>query len=181
MGNCIIYAFFLGVWRRIFGGAAANIPVLKVRAVQHIIGFLGACLTLWVYGYYWLQIIASAGVLQGLFWARGHGEFFDYGHSKKMDLARYESVWWWKFVKKYIPEKMLYGYSCDFVCMNIRYTLPAIIMGLILFNIPLMFAGLVLSGVYAFMWACCDLGWTKIPTKIAEFVSGLLVGVLMVI
>ena len=177
----VLYGVFLGLWRRVFGGWAEDIPVLKIRAVQHAIGFVGACVALWVCGCHWIQIIACAAVLQGLFWARGHGEFFDYGHSKKPDISRYESVWWWKYVKKYIPENMLYGYACDFVCMNVRYTLPAVIMGLILLNIPLMFAGLVLCGVYAFMWACYDLGWTTTPTKIAEALSGFLVGVLMVI
>ena len=169
----------MAVWRRAFGSDGFGLPVLKIRAVQHIIGFLVACIALWICDYAWWQIITCAGVLQGLFWARGHGEFFDYGHSKKPDVSRYESVWWWKYVKKYIHEKMLYGYACDFVCMNVRYTLPAIVMGLILMNIPLMFAGLVLCGVYAFMWSCYDLRWTEVPTKIAEAISGFLVGILL--
>lgn len=175
----VIYGLFLGVWRRIFGGCAENIPVLKIRAVQHAIGFLGACIALWCCDYAWWQIIACAGVLQGLFWARGHGEFFDYGHSKNPDVSRYEKEWWWKYAKKYIPEKMLYGYSCDFLCMNIRYTMPAVLMGLILVNIPLMFAGLVVAGVYSFMWTMHDLDLTPYPTKIAEFISGFLVGILL--
>lgn len=177
----VLYGLFLGCWRRVFGGCAENVPVLNNRAVQHTIGFLGACVALWLCEYSWLQIVTCSAVLQGLFWARGHGEFFDFAHSLNPDVSRYESVWWWKYVKKYIPEEMLYGYSCDFVCMNVRYTLPAIVMGLILMNISLMFAGLVLCGVYAFMWACYDLQWTGVPTKIAEFISGFLVGVLLVI
>ncbi len=175
----LLFGCWMAVWRRAFGSDGFGLPVLKIRAVQHIIGFLGACIALWVCEYNWLQIVTCSAVLQGLFWARGHGEFFDYGHSKKPDVSRYESVWWWKYVKKYVPDEILYGYSCDFVCMNIRYTLPAVIMGLILLNIPVMFAGLVLSGVYALMWAYCDLLWIEVPTKIAEFISGFLVGILL--
>lgn len=176
----VLYGVFLGLWRRVFGGAAENMPILKTRAVQHTIGFVGACIALWCYGYHWIQIIACAAVLQGLFWARSHGCCFTYGHGVEPE-ERYEQLWYWKYYKKYVPESMLYGYQCDFVLMNIRYTLPAVIMGLILLNIPLMFAGLVLSGVYALMWACYDLGWTSTPTKIAEALSGFLIGVLMVI
>lgn len=175
----VLFGCWMALWRRAFGSDGFGIPILKIRAVQHIIGFLVGCVALWGCGYAWWQIIACVCVLQGLFWARGHGEFFDYGHNRTVEVERYEKVWWWKYVKKHIPEKMLYGYACDFVCMNVRYTLPSIVMGIILINIPLMFAGLVLCGVYAFMWACRDLGWTNIPTKIAEFISGFLVGILL--
>ena len=178
----VIYGVFLAIWRRIFGGLAEdkNIPILKIRAVQHVIGFIGCCVALWLCNYSLFQIITCAGVLQGLFWARGHGEFFDYGHNLKPDVSRYEEFWWWEYFKKHIPQNQLYNYTCDFVCMCIRYTLPSIIISLILINIPFILSGVIVAGVYALMWAFYCLGILKTyPTQVAEIISGFLVGVIL--
>lgn len=174
-----LYSLLLAVWRRIFGGAAENIKFLNNRFVQHVLGFT-LCLLFLLYSDYGIyRSLIAALIFQGLFWARGHGEFFDYGHSPKPDVSRYESVWWWKYVKKYIPEKMLYSYACDFICMNVRYTLPAFLLSVVLLSIPTAFMGLALCGTYALLWAYHDLGLTNTPTKIAEILSGFLVGMLL--
>jgi hypothetical protein len=172
----IIYPIFLGIWRRWFGGGLNFLP--DNRFLQHVIGFLACSFVLWVLGYSPIQVIACGCVLQGLFWARSHGCCFDFGHGTVV-VNRYEQLWYWKYIKKYIPENMLYGYACDFFLMNIRYTLPSIVISLILLNPAFVFAGMVVAGVYALMWACYDLGWTKDPTEHAEFLSGVLVGFLL--
>lgn len=175
----LLYCFMNGVWRRWFGGGLDGL-FIDNRFVQHLIGF---CMTsgILVYnGYNLYHTFVIAGFMQGLFWARSHGFCFDYGHSKEPDVSRYEKIWWWKYVEKHVPDNMKYGYACDFVCMNARYTLPAILIGFIALNPAFMFAGMVVAGVYALMWACYDLGWTKDPTEWAEFLSGVLVGFLLV-
>ncbi|MBQ9737926.1 MAG: hypothetical protein IJV75_00215 [Alphaproteobacteria bacterium] len=172
----VLYACFEGVWRRWFGGGLDFLP--NNRFFQHLIGFSVTFLMLHYLKYNIICNILACLALQGLYWARSHGCCFDFGHGS-VDEKRYEQLWYWKYLKKYIPENMLHGYACDFLLMNIRYTLPAILMGIILFNIPIMFAGLVLSGVYALCWACYDLGWTKNPTENAEMLGGFLTGLLL--
>lgn len=174
----LLYACFLSVWRRCFGSSGWGLPILKIRAVQHIIGFLGASIALWLCGYHWLQIIACAGVLQGLYWAKGHGMCFDYGKGE-VDLNRYEKMLSWRLIRKYIPEKYWYGYASDFILMNARYTFPAVLMALVLLKPQIAFLGLIVSGVYAFFWALYDVGLTKRPTELAEYISGFLTGALL--
>jgi hypothetical protein len=172
----LLYACFLSVWRRCFGCSGWELPIIKHRVIQHIIGAL-ACFGICLYNdYHWIQAILCSVVLQGLYWARAHGEFFDYGHSNPVNVARYEKEWWWKFVKKIMPESVYYSFTCDFICMTVRYTLPAILCGLVLFNIPVMFMGLVLSCVYALMWKFHDWYGLKNPTNISEWIVGFITG-----
>ena len=174
----ILYACLLGVWRRWFGGGFDKLP--DNRFLQHVIGFLACSFALWLCGYGYLQIIACAGVLQGLFWARSHGCCFDFGHGT-VDVSRYDQLWYWKYVKRIIPEKMWYGYQCDFILMTIRYTIPAILMSVILFSPILSLAGLCVGVSYALCWAFYDFGLTKRPTEIAEYLSGFFTGIFLVL
>ena len=79
----LIYALFCGCWRRWFGGGFDRLP--NNRFLQHIIGFTGACVALWFCGYNWIQIVLAGLVLQGLFWAPGHGAAFDLSRGGKPD------------------------------------------------------------------------------------------------
>lgn len=173
----LLYCFMSGVWRRWFGGGFDFLG--SNRFIQHIVGFTMTFIMLHFNDYNIICNILTCSAMQGLFWARSHGFCFDYGHSKEPDVSRYEKIWWWKYVAKYIPDNMKYGYACDFVCMNVRYTLHSILIGFIALNPAFVFAGMVVAGIYALMWACYDLGWTKDPTEHAEFLSGILVGFLL--
>ena len=172
----LLYSCFLAIWRRWFGGGFDKLP--DNRFLQHVIGFCGACLFLWTQSYSLEQILLASFILQGLFWARSHGCCFDYGHGT-VDIKRYEQLWYWRYVKKYIPENMLYGYACDFLLMSIRYTIPAILLSIVLISVSVLFAGLAVTGVYALLWVCYDLGLTRKPTEMAEYLSGFIVGVLL--
>ena len=174
----ISYALFLAVWRRCFGCSGWDLPIIKHRVVQHIIGFVACFIALYFCDKHLIQCTVTALLLQGLFWARSHGCCYDFGHGP-VDVKRYEQLWYWKFLKKHIPETMLYTYSCDFLLMNLRYTLPAILIAISSLNPLFLFAGLVLTGIYALMWSCYDVWWTKKPTDIAEIISGLLIGFLL--
>ncbi len=176
----LLFGLFESAFRRCFGSDGWGLPVLKIRAIQHIIGFLGASIALWVYGYHWIQIIACAGVLQGLYWAKAHGCAFDYSHGVQTP-ERYEKMLSWRLIRKFIPEKYWYEYASDFILMNARYTLPAILMAVVLLKPQIAFLGLIVSGVYAFFWALYDVGLTKRPTELAEWVVGFLTGIFLVI
>lgn len=175
-----IYALFLGVWRRCFGCSGWDLPIIKHRVVQHIIGFVACFGVLCFNEKTLIQCLFASILLQGLFWARSHGCCFDFGHGV-VDVKRYEQLWYWKYLKKQIPENMLYTYSCDFILMNLRYTLPAVLIGLVLGNALFLFAGLITTGIYALMWCCYDVWWTKKPTEWAEFLSGIVVGFLLTV
>lgn len=171
----LLYCIFLGFWRRLFGGGF-KYPVIKYRLVQHIIGFLAAVGICWYNGYHWIQCLLFAGVLQGLYWARSHGCCFDFGRGQPPDIKRYDQLWYWKYVRKLIPEKEWYGEQCDFILMAVRYTLPAILCGAILLNVPMIFMGVVLSCVYALMWDMHDWWGLKGPTSTSEYIVGFTTG-----
>lgn len=173
-----LYACWMAFFRRCFGNDGWDLPVIKHRVVQHILGAL-ACVGVCLYNeYHWIQAILCAGVLQGLYWARSHGCCFDYGHGE-VDLERYDQLWYWKYLKKIIPEKEWYTYTGDFMLMTVRYTLPAILCALVLWDIPVMFMGLVLSCVYALMWKFHDWYGLKNPTEWAEWITGFTTGLML--
>jgi hypothetical protein len=173
IGFC--YALFSSVWRRCFGSSGWGLPIIKYRAVQHIIGFLAAFGICFYNGYHWIQCLLLGAVLQGLYWARSHGCCFDYGHGKP-DEKRYNQLWYWKYVRKIIPESQWYGFSGDFILMTVRYTLPAMLCALCLLCVPINFMGLTLACVYAFMWLMYDWWGLKEPTEYAEWVAGFTTG-----
>lgn len=171
----ILFGIFEGIWRRFFGSDI--IP----RAILHIVNILITGFVLWYIHKTWWQIVPATLIFEFLYWARAHGEFFDYGHSQPPDVKRYEQFWWWKYVKKILPEDEWYSFECDYICMTIRYTLPAILVSAILLNWLFLFAGLGVATGYAICWKLCDKGKTNRPTEIGEFIAGFVSGLLLCI
>ena len=174
-----IYACFESVWRACFGNDGWNIPVLENRFFQHCLGFISSFGILWWNDYHWIQCGLAALALQGLYWARSHGCCFDYGHSYPPSLDRYEQLWYWKYVKKIIPESEWYKFAGDYILMTVRYTLPSVIISLILLNPLFCFSGIVLSSVYALMWKFYDWWGVQNPTKISEWIVGFTTGLFL--
>lgn len=178
----LLYATFLGFWRRWFGGLfdeSKYAKILNNRFLQHVVGF-AACFSLFFFqGTHWLQSIIIASILQGLYWARSHGCCFDYGHGQPPDIKRYEQLWYWKYVKKIIPESEWYTFTGDYILMTVRYTIPSILLAIASWSYPVLFAGIVLSSVYALMWKLYDWKYTTHPTAIAEVISGFTTGLLL--
>ena len=175
----LICGIFCGIWRRCFGSSGWHIKILEIRAVQHAIGFLGiACFLITKYSLW--QALIVAGVMQGIFWSRSHGCCFDFGHGTP-DPKRYDEMWYWKYLKKYIPEGQWYGFNCDYYLMNIRYSIPSVLVGLLLFSVPAMFMGFALAGMYALCWIAYDFGWIKNPTSTAEYLGGFITGLLLML
>lgn len=140
--------------------------------------------------YSWILAIYNAIVFQSLFWSKGHGPIFDYGHGTVTPetIKRYNSMWFTKFLdkwwEKHYPVEKKYGYFYDCLSMLIRYTYPCVLVSLTAgwYILPL---GLCCTGCYAIMWGIFDADtwffenkkpWFNIPTKIAEVLIGLIVG-----
>lgn len=173
-----LYGIFEGFWRRWFGGGWKN-KLPTNRFLQHAIGFLVGSLVLIVNGYGYIQTVLAMLVFQGLYWARAHGEFFDYGHSNPPDITRYDKEWWWKYIKKIMPESLWYTFTCDFICMVVRYTLPAILISIILLSFAPLMMGIMVGCVYALMWCFHDWYGFKTPTATAELIVGFFSGLLL--
>lgn len=152
----IIYTLFMGLWRDAFGKNGYDLPVLKIRFVQHVIAFCATFLlcffnkdiswliSLWIA--LWVQIE----------WALGHGPCYDLGKGGKPDkkmIQRYEKMVGCKLLYKLFPEEMWYGTGFDFCLLAIRYTYPLLPI-CVFFNPVLITLGLVISGLYGLYRAC---------------------------
>lgn len=175
----ILFGLYEGFWRRWFGGGFDFL--WDNRFFQHCVNFLVCSIALYLKSVVWWRILLGCLVFQGLYWARQHGELFDFGHSQPPDTKRYDNFWWWKYLKKILPEDELYTFKCDFICMLIRYTIPAILMSVILLNGWFLFAGLGVTLSYAVCWNLFDRGKTNRPTEIAEFLAGFVSCILLLI
>lgn len=174
----LIYGIWESFWRRMFGCDGWDKPYIKIRAVQHVMNVLVTMLFLWIADYSLWQNILCVAVFEGLFWSRAHGAVYDIGHGS-VDEKRYEEIWYWKYCKKFIPKKYWYTETCDFLLLAIRYTLPSILCGIILFSFSPMFMGLIVATVYSLCWSAHDWELTDRPTEIAEWIVGFTSGLLL--
>ena len=180
----IIYSVFLGAWRRAFGCDGWGLPILKNRFFLHLIGFCVTFPTLMFYGYSWIHSLLATVCLFGLYWAIGHGPAFDMsrgGEPDKEMIKRYKKYFWNNWCEYIVPIKYWYGFGYDFLWMFFRYELPALLIGLILSNTYICFAGLTTSLIYAICWGMKDNGVLKKigPTELAEIVAGVVTGFLL--
>jgi len=177
-----LYAFFMGAWRDAFGKNGYDLPIIKYRAVQHIILFLvsfafllicrGTALasSLWI----------SAWIL--VFWALGHGPCFDVGTGGKPDakmIKRYKKMVGYKLLCKIFPEDQWYGVAFDFCLLAIRYTYPLLPI-CFWFSPVLLTLGMVISGAYG-IYRYCKFFQTKrwLDVEIwVGFVAGLYIAFL---
>lgn len=179
----VLYSLFSGWWRRCFGSDGWELPVLKNRFVQHLIGFTVGFLVLWYLGYHWFQSAVVMGVLQGLYWARAVGMYQDIGRAGQPDkkmLKRYNDMWYNKFLNKWFS-KCKYSVIYDWCGLTIRYTLPALLIAFILGNYAFIVAGFCVSSIYSICWTLYDFKCLKKlgPTELAEILAGVVTGLLL--
>ena len=151
-----LYAFFMGAWRDAFGKNGYDLPIIKYRAVQHIIlflvsfAFLLICRGTALASALWI----SAWIL--VFWAIRHGACYDISTGGKPDakmLKRYKSMVGFKLLCKIFPEDMWYGLCFDFMLLTIRYTYP--LLPICFWFSPIMFSlGFVISSFYLIYRFC---------------------------
>ena len=152
----LLYVFFMGFWRDAFGKNGYDLPVFKIRFVQHVIAFLmTAALCFLVKGFAWYAALWVAVWIQ-VEWALGHGACYDIGKGGKPDAKmkkRYEKMLGCKLLYKLFPENEWYSTGFDFCLLSIRYTYPLIPI-CVCFNPTFMSLGLFIAGLYAIYRAC---------------------------
>ena len=180
----IIYGIFLSFWRRAFGNDGFGLPLLQNRSVLHLIGFLACFLVLLYQGSGWIVSCLCAGILQGLYWAPGHGPAFDLSRGGKPDKKmkeRYKKAFWNKWCEWLVPKESWYNFGYDFLWLSFRYELPALLLAVLLKNPLVALAGFGVSFAYALGWALFDKGKLKklSGTELAEYLSGFITGLLI--
>jgi len=181
----ILYAIFLSVWRRWFGGGWKD-KLPTNRFLQHLIGGSVAFSVLYLSGYNWWQSLLACVVLQALFWSIGHGAAFDMsrgGYPDEKTIKRYKEYFWNKWCEFLVPQQYWYGFGYDFLWMMFRYGLPAILISVILLNVWFSFSALTVPMIYAISWSLSDRGKLKRLTAVAlsEFIVGFTTGILLLI
>lgn len=180
----VLYSLFSGWWRRCFGSDGWELPVLKNRFVQHLIGSVAGLGALYFCGYSWIRCVLAVGVLQGWYWAVGHGPAFDMsraGYPDETLLKRYKKYFWNKWCEYLVPVQSWYGFGYDFLWMLFRYGCPAFVLSIILWQPYIAFAGLTTTIIYALCWGFEDHKVLKKfgPTELAEILAGVVTGLLL--
>ena len=150
----VLYVLFFGFWRDCFGKDGYEIPILKYRFIQHILGFIAtASLCYWCKDFKWYSSLWVALWIQ-IEWALAHGPCYDVGEGGQPDekmIKRYEKMVGYKTLCKMFPKDKWYGVCFDYMLLAIRYTYPIIPM---MFNPVFITLGLVVSGFYAIYRYC---------------------------
>lgn len=170
-----LFAIFEGIWRRIFGSDI--IP----RVILHIINILASGFVLWWYDKSWWQIVPATLILEFLYWSRAVGMYQDIGNGGYPDekmLKRYNAMWYNRFLDKWFS-KYKYSDLYDFVGLTIRYSLPAIIISIILCSYVFWLSGVFVACIYAFFWKLYNYKYIDNPTEWAECFSGFITGMLL--
>ena len=178
-----IYPVFLGAWRRWFGSDGWKYKIFNIRFLKHVVGFLACFGYVWAF-YTWWQGIVAGAVLQGLFWAVGHGPAFDSARDKNPSaetIARYKKYFWNKWCEWLVPKDGWYGYFYDFLWLFFRYELPAILIAVVLLNWWFLAAGFVVAMIYNICWALFDKKKLKSlgATEVSEILVGIATGFLL--
>lgn len=171
----ILFAIFEGIWRRAFGSGNFN------RAILHIINVVATIFVLMYVGISWWRVVVVAPVFEFLFWARAVGMYQDIGNGGMPDekmLKRYNAMWYNRFLDKWFPN---YKYSdlYDFTGLAIRYTLPAILVSIIIQSPIFWLAGFCVACIYALCWKFENYKYIENPTEWAELLSGFTTGFLL--
>jgi hypothetical protein len=176
----LLYSLFEGVWRDCFGKDGWGLPIIKHRAVQHIIGFIVTfCFGYFAKGLHWAWAIYLGAIVQGLIWAPAIGPWFDIGTAGMPDKnleERYNKAWYTPLLDKIMPESMRFGMIYDFTGFMIRYTAPFVLL-LPILHWACLFAGLVNAVIYtAYRYSTYDFFMKKYRWADNEILSGLCIG-----
>lgn len=181
---------FESYWRRGFGGLWNDKPIIGNRFIQHVLNAIVLFLVYWYrFGLnQWWNCIIVIAVVQGLFWARGHGFAFDMGRDGQPNetmLKRYEKPLYnrWLLTPIYnVFGWTKYGYTYDLLSMMFRYTLPCLLL-IPVYGYDILIMGLIVSPIYAFCWTFREkendrYGSTALAEWIVGATTGLCLGVL---
>lgn len=176
-------SIFEAIWRRMFGSDGWNIPVLKNRFVEHLIGFVVVFCVL-LMKHHWWQCLLATTVLQAFYWATGFSSAYDMARDKNLDettMRKYKKYFWNKWCEFLVPKDSWYGFGYDFLWMLFRYEIPAIIISAILLNGWFLLAGLCVALSYAICWSLYERkkSFGLFATELAELIAGFCTGWLL--
>lgn len=187
----LLSGIFFSLWRRWFGGGFKETWLKNNRGVQTTVFILASTFIL-LHQHYsmwlcWLYAITVSVWLYSMYWSKGHGVMFDYGHggnpTNKETQDRYNNMWGYKFLCWLFPTSWHHNFFFDKTLMMIRYTLP--MLPLCVFNIKWIFVGLLTASVYGISWLLYDKNpeWFKnipfakyLPTGVSEYLVGFIFG-----
>lgn len=148
----LLYSLWCGLFRDCFGKDGYNLPVLKHRAVQHILNVAVSLVFFkFALALSWFASVCMTAAI-AYFWSTGHGSCYDIGTAGKPDekmKKRYEKTLGWSIASKLIPEKNWYNPCFDALLLSLRYSLPCVLM-LPFCNPLVLLTGLVVSSLYCF-------------------------------
>lgn len=167
-----------GIFRRLFGGWLSEVPIISIRFIQHLFGF---AIGFYIFYPNFSRSLIIPIVIQGLFWAMGHGMCFDMGRmtdNTQKDMERYKKTIGYHFTEWLTPSRIRQSFMYDFILMFFRYTIPTI--PLMYFNPYYIIIGIIISPIYALCWYLYDNHNKYMPhnsfigcsTNLAEFVCG---------
>ena len=177
----IIYALYLGCWRR-WKGTASDDNFYNEKWFKTILNMLITSGVLFLCGYGWIQVVLATVSFQFLFWTQAIGGALDLGRDyppSAETIKRYQKKFWNKWCEFLVPQQAWYGYFYDFLWMFFRYELPAILVSIILGNPFFLLAGLTSAMAYAFSWSLYEKKGTN--PDISEYISGFFAGLLLTI
>lgn len=164
-------ALLFGIWRAWFGGSFNYCP----RFIKYIALF-GLCIaSYWINDKLnWQDYHLYLAMLSFMmFWARSHGAWFCVNDTGDGGEGRIKWIDKFLFMMFGVDESRTFAGNC--VGMFVRYSIWSIITAIFLSSAWFCLAGLVVTVVYG---ACGKLFPNKFYTKIAEYVSGFLVGLM---
>ena len=168
-GLCV--ALLFGIWRAWFGGSFGHFP----RFIKYIVLFSLCTLSYWLrdklnlqdYRFYLSQLSFM------MFWARSHGAWFCVNDTGNSGEGRIK--WIDKFLFIVFGESESRTFAGNCFGMLMRYTVWAIITAFFMTSAWFCLTGMIV----AFVYGCCGkLFPNKSYTKIAEYISGFLVGLM---
>lgn len=175
----ILLVLFEGVWRSAFGKSGFDLPLLKNRAILHLIGGLGIFLFFWLANNMsWIWSLYIVCIIQGLEWSLGHGSCFDIGQGGQPDekmKERYRKTLGWGICSRIFKKEEWYSPSFDASLFCLRYTLPLLLLLPVLNPLSLLAgsSGAFVYGVYRNTPSFQSKHNTLVDN---EFVLGVLIG-----
>lgn len=169
----ILYSIWESLWRRMFGSNGWYVPIIKYRAIQHVLNVIITVFVLNALGYSLLQNLLCTAIFEGLFWSRSHGDYFFVTYEGE-DEARIK--WIDYILKKIYGVAGYYNFKGNVTGLFLRYETPSILVSLITFNWWFLLAGVLVTLSYAI----CGLLFPNKPyTEYAEYLSGFFAGLLL--
>jgi hypothetical protein len=178
-----MYILWEALWRRMFGSSGWDLPILKYRAIEHVLNVIATLTVLYFTGLHWILVLAATGIFEGCYWSWGHGPGFDIGNGStdKEMIERYKERFWNKWCEKLFPESLWYSKAYDVAWMLFRYEIPAIAVAALTLNPWFALAGFTTTAIYTLCWKLHNLGKLESPTDVAEWFVGGVTGLLLLL